>query len=277
MKLVAQTFSPPATLRPYVDHYWFHTYPSATRALSAWQQCLPTGKVELIFHLDSGRLHGMHGPEYVTFPEAYVVGLHSEPVRWQIPGQSTIFGVQLTLEGFMRIFRRPLAAIVESYADVRGFLGAEGRHLLELVQGAASHSQRIAALDRFFRERISEPRPGERYLLEALRTLHAAEGQHSIEALSESVFIGKRQLQRTFRDYFGTTPKAYSRIIRFRTAYDYLAEHPKTNWAAVCYEFGYADQSHFIRDFKQFTGTAPTAFLSNYVPSQASSFALSAA
>jgi AraC-like DNA-binding protein len=277
MKLTAQTSVPPPALRPYVDHYWGHTFPSATREFSSWQQCVPSANVELIFHLDSGRVRSATGQQTIVYPEAYVVGLHSEPVRWQLPGQSSIFGVQMALEGFLRIFRRPLGEVAETHADLRAFVGTAGGELIDLVRNAGSHLQRVELLNRFFLQRLSDPRPGERYLLEAVRALRRCEGQGTIGALSGELFIGTRQLQRAFRDYFGTTPKAYSRVVRFRMAYDFLVNNPKTSWAELSYQFGYTDQSHFIRDFKQFAGTAPTAFLSKYVPYPALSTALSAA
>ena len=41
--------------------------------------------------------------------------------------------------------------------------------------------------------------------------------------------------------------------------------------------FGYADQSHFIRDFKTFTGENPTSFMSGFAPQNRTPFAISIA
>jgi AraC-like DNA-binding protein len=52
------------------------------------------------------------------------------------------------------------------------------------------------------------------------------------------------------------------RIIRFANAYDYVQnEKASLNWANLSYHFGYSDQAHFIRDFKQFAGKAPTVMV----------------
>lgn len=277
MSLTAELFAPAASLRPYIAHYWSYAFPSVTREWSPWQQCLPAGKAEIIIHLDSGRHLVAYNGRTELLPEAQIIGVHTEPVRWQIPGQSEVFGIQVTMEGFLRLFSRPLGDIGGLYADMRDFCTPAELQLVDLVQSAYSHSERVERLNRFFLSRLGDPRPAERYVIEAVRSLEQRAGQYSIEALSGEVFIGTRQLQRTFREYVGISPKVYSRIVRFRTAYDYLILHPNAGWAEISYRFGYADQSHFIRDFKQFTGNAPTVFLTNFRPFPASIFAFAAA
>ena len=53
-------------------------------------------------------------------------------------------------------------------------------------------------------------------------------------------------------------PKRFSAIVRFRHALAYLHAHAGTSWAHVADRFGYADQSHLIRDYKRFAGVVPS-------------------
>jgi AraC-like DNA-binding protein len=71
--------------------------------------------------------------------------------------------------------------------------------------------------------------------------------------------IGERQLQRLFKTTVGIGPKLYSRIVRFRMAYEKAQSERKTSWTDVAYDHGYTDQAHFVKDFKTFTGLTPTA------------------
>ena len=38
------------------------------------------------------------------------------------------------------------------------------------------------------------------------------------------------------------------------------------SWSAISHTCGYYDQAHLIRDFKQFTGSAPTEFALRRLP-----------
>ena len=61
----------------------------------------------------------------------------------------------------------------------------------------------------------------------------------------------------------GLSPKQLGKVIRLQTALKLLLnEHPDT-FCSIAYESEYFDQAHFIRDFKEFTGTTPQAFLNN--------------
>jgi AraC-like DNA-binding protein len=70
-----------------------------------------------------------------------------------------------------------------------------------------------------------------------------------------------KKLERTFNSATGYSPKAFVRVVRF---YRSLREikHAATSLTDVGLSAGYYDQSHFIHDFRQFTGTTPAKFIS---------------
>ena len=99
------------------------------------------------------------------------------------------------------------------------------------------------------------------YLAEAASLIRNAKGNITIEEVSNTVSVGMRQLQRSFKDSMGTTPKGYLRIIRFRNALASLNNPHEL--ADLAYDMGYADQAHFIREFKEFAGEAPRCVIKN--------------
>ncbi len=50
----------------------------------------------------------------------------------------------------------------------------------------------------------------------------------------------------------------YARIARFHKAYRIIENTPIVSWADLAYEAGYYDQTHFIKDFKEFARLTPT-------------------
>ena len=61
----------------------------------------------------------------------------------------------------------------------------------------------------------------------------------------------------------GISPKQLGKVIRLQTALKMLLNHKTETLTQIAYENEYYDQAHFIKDFKEFTGTNPKEFLEN--------------
>jgi methylphosphotriester-DNA--protein-cysteine methyltransferase len=66
-----------------------------------------------------------------------------------------------------------------------------------------------------------------------------------------------------FKQQVGLPPKTAARLARFGQVWRRLATHPPARWDELAADSGYADQAHLIRDFRQFTGASPAAFLAH--------------
>ncbi|MDE7069276.1 MAG: AraC family transcriptional regulator [Alistipes sp.] len=77
--------------------------------------------------------------------------------------------------------------------------------------------------------------------------------------------LGKRQFERVFDRCVGMRPKEYARIVRFQKAL-WLMQRRWGGMAEIAYACGYADQSHFIREFKAFSGRTPGRLLCEHTP-----------
>jgi AraC-like DNA-binding protein len=79
-----------------------------------------------------------------------------------------------------------------------------------------------------------------------------------IETLAAEVGWSRRHLAARFREEIGLPPKALSRLIRIEHAAQRVrAGDPLPD---IAYAGGYADQSHFSRDFRELVGCTPTEF-----------------
>jgi AraC-like DNA-binding protein len=80
----------------------------------------------------------------------------------------------------------------------------------------------------------------------------------NIENVASRYGISSRYLQKLFLQYTGLTPKLYHKINRFQKSL-VLVSKKNMPLTSIAYDCGYFDQSHFIRDFKSFTGFLPSA------------------
>jgi AraC-like DNA-binding protein len=81
-----------------------------------------------------------------------------------------------------------------------------------------------------------------------------------VTELAEHCTLSSRQLQRQFQDVVGVSPKALSRAIRFEEVRKRLMLDPDQSLTDLAHEFGYTDQAHFNRDFKELADRTPGEF-----------------
>src|SRR5919202_1132072 len=244
-----QEFKPSAALQPFVECYWLHHFKANGEEESPVQRCLPFGTLELIIHLDDNRAHVCFNGTWHKLPQAFFAGLYQDAVHWKSVGTVRKFGIQLKPESLPQLFKVPVASLFNNFTDLESLFGKNINRLVENVYGVEDISQVVKIADSFLVTYLKNVSDKRNYVFEASRLIRQSKGNLSIEALSEHLYISKRQLERSFKDSYGTTPKMYQRIIRFRNAFEALQEKPITpNWLDVSYNFGYSDQAHFIRD-----------------------------
>lgn len=83
----------------------------------------------------------------------------------------------------------------------------------------------------------------------------------NIEQLATESFMSLRNFQRRFFEQMGISPKLFSRIARFNRAVEIKKTNPDKKWANIAYDCGYCNHTHFIREFKLFSGRSPNAYL----------------
>jgi AraC-like DNA-binding protein len=100
----------------------------------------------------------------------------------------------------------------------------------------------------------------------ALATAERSPGDLTVARLAEDAEVSPKRLIRLFTADVGITPKRYLRLVRFERLRKAVAGRPAVDWARAAAALGYFDQSHLIRDFHDFAGTTPGAYLTRLSP-----------
>ncbi len=87
-------------------------------------------------------------------------------------------------------------------------------------------------------------------------------GTISLSNLRKEIHITERTLERKFLQYVGVTPSTFSKICRFSNALKGINDKKFTSLTDLAYSAGYADQSHFIHHFREFTSMTPSQYIS---------------
>jgi len=70
-----------------------------------------------------------------------------------------------------------------------------------------------------------------------------------------------RTMQRLFARHVGVSPKWVIRRKRLHEAAERLADDDPPDLAALAVDLGYADQAHFVRDFRDLVGVPPGSYV----------------
>lgn len=169
-----------------------------------------------------------------------------------------VFLTVFTEAGASAFLREPLDEVFDDTIPFDCFVDrAVLRPLEDRLFEAKAHAGRAEAMERFLLTQLKNPAPG----LDvdyAVATIQRAHGNLRIEDLARNFGLSQSALERRFRKAVGVTPKKLASIARFQHA---VRRHVEgVNFGEIAHEVGYFDQSHFVKDFKAFTGQAPETF-----------------
>lgn len=87
-------------------------------------------------------------------------------------------------------------------------------------------------------------------------------GDLKLSDLSELTGYSERYLNMKIHEDFGLCPKSLIKFIRFQKAVGNLTDTiDSINCINTALDSGYYDQSHFIKDFKKYSGLTPTGYI----------------
>lgn len=253
-------FKPSATLSPYIDCFWTH---EGVLPENQTYRCVPSGNTDLIVGATDGEEWLQQGENWERIPRVFFTGMWTAPAVIKSTRRIGWFGIRFKPEIFVQLFRQPLREMENVTIDARAIMGKRVETLIGQIAEKQDIQSRMAAVEAFLGGELSRRLPEDTYFTQAIRLIRTHGGQVSTEALSKEVFVSERQLQRVFREYFGVTPKTYGRLMRFNRAAALLKNARTINWSDISYTCGYADQAHFIRDFREFSGARPSTLVTD--------------
>ncbi|RPE08320.1 AraC family transcriptional regulator [Chitinophaga lutea] len=264
LSIVAQQL-PTEALRPYVAGYVFRT--AAIRAKdAAVHKAMPLRSVSSIdfFMGDAFETTDCASGRVVPFARCTIRGPRTHrKYAIRLSGDLVSFSIRFTPAGLYALLGIPASEFSDEAIDGALVMPAVFPGLTERLMACTSLDHCIQTAEPYLLHLLQQagrhihPSPA---VQEMAALIAGGQGALSIACLQQQVCLGKRQLERNFVKEVGVTPKMYSRMLRFSNMLQYKMRNSQTRWAALAYEFAYADQMHLIRDFRQFLGVTPSEF-----------------
>jgi AraC-like DNA-binding protein len=197
------------------------------------------------------------------FPPEVLAGAHDTVWVAAGPCSPTYLELRLAPLGAYRLLGMPMDALTGQLVDLTDVLGTGSRRMAEQLRDTPSWQQRFGLLDAYLLRCAQDGPDPAPEVVWAWRRLTATGGTLPIRRLAGEVGWSHKHLITRFKQQVGLAPKTAARLVRFDVVWRRLAAHPPARWDALAADSGHADQAHMIRDFHQFTGATPTAFLAH--------------
>lgn len=217
---------------------------------------------ELIFHY-KGRYDELTKSGERT--ASFFSGIHSQTQHYHrfITEESFgIFGVYLYPFAVQALLRSSGNELIDQMPDLTSALGQPGAELEEQMMLASDNLDRYKILTAFLEKQFDTNPVVEHPVCSAVRHIIHTPKNYSVRELAEHYNLSERQFERKFKEHTGFTPVKYLRLVRFGKACNHYTAFDEKTLTEIALECGYYDQSHFIKDFKTFSGYHPTAFFS---------------
>ncbi|WP_335317830.1 DUF6597 domain-containing transcriptional factor [Pedobacter terrae] len=226
---------PPASLNHLIESIWMLTN-AAEESIEGI--ILPDGKIDLFLFLNQQ-----------DHFEIFISGICDEPIRKPAFPKSRMFAVSFYPTAAEYLFK-------ESFADLHNKRHVFEDHFIGFCKAdmddfSAFYDKTCTTVTHLMNRNIDQRR------LRLFELINQYNGEIKVEALAKAIGWTARSINRYFRKWLGITLKNYIDIIKFSNALKQL------KLGSLYPELDYADQSHFIKAVKKFSGSKPTVLAWN--------------
>ena len=197
---------------------------------------------------------------------SFVAALHDTYSLVDHDGSQHGLEVRLSPLGAHTLFGLPMHELTNRVVSLDDVLGRGAEELVGRLWELPAWEPRFRLLDDLIGSRVEARRPASYELFWAWRRLRASAGRASVGGLARELGWSHRRLIARFREQIGMPPKTVARVLRFERVSGLLREPATPELAEVAQDCGYYDQAHLNRDFRDFAGTTPTAYVRARLP-----------
>ncbi len=255
--------APIPVLQAYVETVWASD--PCSSAATGREHVLPCGQMHLAVRLDGVPLRLYSDANDATgelVGDAVVAGARAGYYIKDASSPARSVGVQLRPGAAQALFGLSATAFLGRHVSLDDVWGRDAEQLRERLRAADSRQARLDSLQSMLATRLQATRP------QATRAMHPAvadalvrmERETGIGTLAHARGTSHRHFIALFSDATGLSPKRYARVLRFRRLLQAFAKLPAQPWIDLALAAGYSDQSHCIREFREFTGVTPRVY-----------------
>ena len=259
MQMQFQHIEPHSRLKKYIEKIWIFKS-SGKMPADDMKLVVPNGNLKLTLSYRNGIVADVNGKTFESKQhDITLTGLVDTPVILDVDEDiaAETIGIEINPQGAYRFFHFTLHDIQNQIYSISDVLGNIGKRLAEQVSNTVSAQQKIILLQQFLLQQLALE--NEDLVFEyCIEKIIASKGKITVQELEKKTGYSSRWLNMKFNRNLGVSPKNLSAVIRFSQYYRARISGTEGSFFKNDFYELYYDQSHFIKDFKRFTGLSPT-------------------
>ncbi len=250
---------PHPSLAEFVRHYWTLEHGGPVNGGHV-QRIVPNGLIDLTFYFD--RIPESLDKQIAIDETTGITGQLSRYYDLRITHRLQLFSIIFQPAGLAVLLDTPLRELFNRNIPLKYLLKDQTNALEDRLYEARTFSERIRIVEQFLFDRLKK-HPGKPHLPRMRRSvalINQSRGMVSVDDLAAESCLSRKQFERVFQQYIGTSPRRFMRIVRFQNALYEKSLRPELNLTSLTYRCGYFDQSHMTHDFLQISGMTPKEY-----------------
>ncbi len=250
--------SPP--LNFFVRTFWYARIPSPAQPR---ERILPSGCMQLIVNLAREFLVDCFadGSEQRN-SASIIVGARSIYEMIDTADMAELIGVVFQPGGFPPMFSEAADLFRGRNVPLECLWGARAASLRERLCGAPGAALKLRLLESLLLEGMTGKLTRSPILEFALPHFSRNPRAVTVKETARQTGWSVRRFSQLFKEQVGVSPKVWCRIQRFQRAVAQLHQSADMPWPELALDCGYYDQSHFVNDFRAFSGINPSTYRS---------------
>lgn len=209
---------------------------------------------------DNSHYRFADGSEQSVGP-VHLIGPTTGPRRASIEGPVEIVGMGLTPVGWAAMVRSQASAMVNRAIDCDHLFDGVSEMAVSLTTAPYDTAAKIAITESFVRSLVVGAGSDASQFAQQVDTWLTGDPSPRLEDLEAVTRLSRRQVERRCNTLYGAPPKVLARKYRaLRAAVAMVQDGATVN---DLLDRGFYDQSHLIREIKQFTGCTPRQLRAN--------------
>lgn len=228
------------------------------------EKVIPTGNIFILIELDGFERNTFNNElkPIGHFCNCWISGMHQKHLNISAHKNSEMLIVQFKSFGAYPFFKIPINELNNKVVQAENYFGESIFKLRDTIISKQNISDKFKDAEEWLLRIFDEKKTPTKEIMDFMKTLQSQPFSKHNELLKDYPKTNKNLIDQ-FKKFCGLTPKVFHRIFRFNTLLANINQKKEIIWTDIVYETGYSDQSHFIKEFQEFSGFNPTQFIKN--------------